>query len=1093
MLTNLEESPRGQSSFLYGTLKCGADTWRSALGRGRQVFSFDSRLRSDDKSHRTNYYRTNWGDYPQLDLLVVMDNGMDKFHDHWMEDWARLSRARHMLVFHGIQLLTSFGGKGFKSWGKVIRTRGYETHTWHIDATKCGASLWSNYVVTFCYPKDSPCKFPLNLGNNISVRPCRNLIRTYGVSSSRYHPISSLVPLLHPTQKNLMGTLYGHKVYDWDGACGAESSKGWIHIPNFGIRHVLQDEMVKLKGVDNSTYTHIPLGVLYETVEQHVWATLCKAIAPMLSPVTSPPILHPTATQPPSSPPSYHHDSVTKPWVWSMPDLSIGKEFYVQRVANLRAAIAHLNLEFDSTFQEGLDILAAHRSNYGSEGPVHLVVLWWEWPQLHWNDLRTGATMNFMEIPKPGKVPNQDLKGPALAAAIQFVDELIALKVLCLPPSSVQIFNSFPLFLVPKPGQPGQFRTIADGKSGGQNEVCVADPCLMTNPECILPRMYTNGFSATLDLSKYFHMFLTDPSEHQYMGLEHPGTGLTYIYRTLPMGTRNSPGASGRFGAAFLRTVMDSSDLFHGHPVDNSLQQYFSKSITHPTHGEGRVLIGSDGLPVVLIWIHVDDILIHAPTLRKLEAALNHIMATTVRLGLICHPSKTSPPAQRVKFCGFEYDTSSTPTLHIPQSKISRAIAITSYILSDARPSLSRLVVSMVVGYLQSLVPATPGNIGAALLRPVYFDLHAISTNSLPNTKQAYFSIMDLSERSRLCLQWWVEALSCGLHKQSQPTDVATMGVTWGDGSGTGAGGTLNFTSPQVITTSITLEVWKGVWSPHVASFSSNWKEMRTLLQTLENEKSTGGVRVKNRRLLYFTDNMVTYDVFRRGSSKSTPLWKLFLDIKLLEIELGCLVQVIHVPGTSMILQGTDGLSRGVEMQTLGSYKSNSLVSLLWRAAPATPVVLNWILSVLPPLWPASTSWLFQTDFSDWSRSSFLCRSALWCISPSFARQAILQALSVWVESPTTNGHIFLVPRILQRDFGRLSKFVLYGGQFDVLPIPFEPLVPFVIYYLPPFDRRSVYGKQQLQHDGQLDTPTVPVPYWIQEQIDNMQRLSPCL
>ena len=79
---------------------------------------------------------------------------------------------------------------------------------------------------------------------------------------------------------------------------------------------------------------------------------------------------------------------------------------------------------------------------------------------------------------------------------------------------------------------------------------------------------------------------------------------------------------------------------------------------------------------------------------------------------------------------------------------------------------------------------------------------------------------------------------------------------------------------------------------------------------------------------------------------------------------------------------------------------------------------------------------------------------------------------------------------MLQRDFDRLSKFVLYGGQFTDLPIPFVPLVPFVVYYLPPFDRRAVYSKQRLQQDSRVDTPTVPVPYWIQEQIDSMQRVS---
>ena len=220
------------------------------------------------------------------------------------------------------------------------------------------------------------------------------------------------------------------------------------------------------------------------------------------------------------------------------------------------------------------------------------------------------------------------------------------------------------------------------------------------------------------------------------------------------MGTRNSPGASGRFGAAFIRMVVDSSDLFQGKVFDNSLQQYFSKKINHPGYGEGRVLIGADGLPVVLIWLHVDDILIHACSLAKLEAALNHIMHITIRLGLICHPSKTSPPSQRVKYCGFEYDTTSTPSLHIPHNKVSRAIAMAEYLISGVSFSHSRLVVSMVVGFLQSLVPATPGNIGASFLRPIYQDLHKLLQGVTPGTRKSYFCVMDLGEQSQLCLHW---------------------------------------------------------------------------------------------------------------------------------------------------------------------------------------------------------------------------------------------------------------------------------------------------------------------------------------------------
>ena len=91
-----------------------------------------------------------------------------------------------------------------------------------------------------------------------------------------------------------------------------------------------------------------------------------------------------------------------------------------------------------------------------------------------------------------------------------------------------------------------------------------------------------------------------------------------HVYDTLPIGTRNSPGTSGRFDAAFLRQILESSPLFQGSPQANSFHSTFENSSIHPNHGTDRVLIGEDGLPAVLLWIHVDDILIHAPTQKSL-------------------------------------------------------------------------------------------------------------------------------------------------------------------------------------------------------------------------------------------------------------------------------------------------------------------------------------------------------------------------------------------------------------------------------------------------------------------------------------------
>jgi hypothetical protein len=64
--------------------------------------------------------------------------------------------------------------------------------------------------------------------------------------------------------------------------------------------------------------------------------------------------------------------------------------------------------------------------------------------------------------------------------------------------------------------------------------------------------------------------------------------------------------------------------------------------------------------------------------------------------------------------------------------------------------------------------------------------------------------------------------------------------------------------------------------------------------------------------VFYFTDNEVTYKICKKGSSKTLSLHILVEQLKALELTLGCRLEFIHVSGTTMITQGTDGLSRGI-------------------------------------------------------------------------------------------------------------------------------------------------------------------------------------
>eukprot|EP00957_Ditylum_brightwellii_P180809 13774535-Ditylum_brightwellii.AAC.1 len=106
-----------------------------------------------------------------------------------------------------------------------------------------------------------------------------------------------------------------------------------------------------------------------------------------------------------------------------------------------------------------------------------------------------------------------------------------------------------------------------------------------------------------------------------------------------------------------------------------------------------------------------------------------------------------------------------------------------------------------------------------------------------------------------------------------KPLDIDVLVESWGDGSGTGTRGSLVLNS-----TSANLnqeEVWMGLWNSNAALLHSNWKELYTLIQTLEREQSLGCL--VGHCVLYFTDNMVTYHVVQQGTSKAESLHKLVI------------------------------------------------------------------------------------------------------------------------------------------------------------------------------------------------------------------------
>ena len=135
----------------------------------------------------------------------------------------------------------------------------------------------------------------------------------------------------------------------------------------------------------------------------------------------------------------------------------------------------------------------------------------------------------------------------------------------------------------------------------------------------------------------------------------------------------------------------------------------------------------------------------------------------------------------------------------------------------------------------------------------------------------------------------------------------------FGDASGAGFGGSWEKEGKT--------KYRAGVWGRDMDDSSSNLRELLNLvdcLKRMEKEGSLAGTEA-----FIFTDNSTAESAFFKGTSSSPKLFELVLELRELEMRARCKVHIIHVAGTRMIDQGTDGLSRG--NFTEGSMRGKSI------------------------------------------------------------------------------------------------------------------------------------------------------------------------
>jgi hypothetical protein len=197
-----------------------------------------------------------------------------------------------------------------------------------------------------------------------------------------------------------------------------------------GTRRLMNDELARGQGTPKSWLgDQYPKGKM---VRQTIAVHLLEYLSPLL---TRPRVNredgkpHPTPKVQDRQAPDIAPGQI--PFEWKPPDLSSESAWNRTRIENLIHA-AQRYVDPGPIIEEGMEILRRHRGNYDTNGPrpTHLQLVWWEFPEESWTEIREGSSMNFLEPPTTGITPNSELSPEQIVIAEEFIKELVELGVL---------------------------------------------------------------------------------------------------------------------------------------------------------------------------------------------------------------------------------------------------------------------------------------------------------------------------------------------------------------------------------------------------------------------------------------------------------------------------------------------------------------------------------------------------------------------------------------------------------------------------------------------------------------------------------------
>jgi len=264
-------------------------------------------------------------------------------------------------------------------------------------------------------------------------------------------------------------------------------------------------------------------------------------------------------------------------------------------------------------------------------------------------------------------------------------------------------------------------------------------------------------------------------------------------------------------------------------------------------------------------------------------------------------------------------------------------------------------------------------------------------------------------------------------------------------------------------------------------SQSSNFRELENLAQSLEVESEKGNL--KGSEVFLFTDNSTAESAYFKGTSSSKKLFQIVMRLRKMEFASGIKINFIHVAGSRMIQQGTDGLSRGDFSE--GVMKGISMLSFIplhltaWERAST---LKQWIIDWMTPSLKQNESLEFL-DVQDWFwrghdidggvknddgiwMPTYKSGIFIWSPPPAGGQIAIEQ-LREARNKRTKSLHVFILPRLFtciwRRQLSRVADLIVELPFIDDVWSKSVQHEPLTLAFIFPFLSHSPW---QLKRSG---------------------------